>query len=144
MKAFLILLLFQALLTTSAKKPLPTTNLDPDDQLRIGVKYRPPTCQKKTTHGSKVSMHYTGTIYTTGKKFDSSLDRSTPFTFTLGVGEVIQGWDRGLMGMCVGEKRKLTIPAGLAYGDAGAGHMIKGGDTLVFQVELLDIEDKDL
>ncbi|GMH73867.1 hypothetical protein TrRE_jg9246 [Triparma retinervis] len=89
-------------------------------------------------------MHYTGTIYTTGKKFDSSLDRSTPFTFTLGVGEVIQGWDRGLMGMCVGEKRKLTIPSGLAYGDAGAGHEIKGGDTLVFQVELLDIEDKDL
>ena len=61
-------------------------------------------------------MHYTGTIYTSGKKFDSSRDRNSPFEFNLGRGEVIQGWDRGLSNMCVGEKRKLTIPSDLGYG----------------------------
>ena len=61
-------------------------------------------------------MHYTGTIYTSGEKFDSSRDRNSPFEFNLGRGEVIQGWDRGLSNMCVGEKRKLTIPSDLGYG----------------------------
>ena len=84
-------------------------------------------------------MHYQGTIYTSGEEFDSSIKREMPFEFNLGRGEVIQGWDQGLMNMCVGEKRKLVIPSGLAYGEAGAGHFIKGGNTLVFKVELLEI-----
>lgn len=85
-------------------------------------------------------MHYTGTLYKDGSKFDSSLDRNSPFEFVLGKGQVIRGWDQGLVGMCVGEKRKLVIPSGLGYGDRGAGAKIPGGATLVFEVELLEIK----
>ena len=70
--------------------------------------------------GDKLSMHYTGTLYKDGSKFDSSLDRSSPFEFTLGQGMVIKGWDEGLVGMCPGEKRKLIIPSGKGYGDSGS------------------------
>ena len=84
-------------------------------------------------------MHYTGWLYATGVKFDSSLDRGDPFEFTLGMREVIAGWDQGLVNMCIGEKRKLAIPAGLGYGDSGAGGSIPGGAGLSFEVELLDI-----
>ncbi|CAM9568179.1 unnamed protein product [Phaeothamnion confervicola] len=85
-------------------------------------------------------MHYTGKLYKDCKKFDSSLDRGDPFSFTLGRGQVIKGWDSGLLGMCVGEKRKLTIPSDLGYGDAGTpGGDIPPGATLVFDVELLEI-----
>src|SRR5437016_1910193 len=70
--------------------------------------------------GATLSMHYTGTLLD-GKKFDSSLDRGTPFKFLLGAGQVIQGWDQGIAGMKVGGKRKLTIPANLGYGERGAG-----------------------
>lgn len=84
-------------------------------------------------------MHYTGTLES-GEKFDSSLDRGTPFEFTLGQGQVIAGWDRGLMGMCVGEKRRLRIPSHLGYGEHGSPPKIPGGATLVFEVELLEIK----
>ncbi|KAH1010680.1 hypothetical protein HUJ05_004937 [Dendroctonus ponderosae] len=70
-----------------------------------------------------------------------SLDRDQPFTFQLGVGQVIKGWDQGLLDMCVGEKRKLTIPPSLGYGDRGAGNVIPGGATLHFEVELINIGD---
>lgn len=89
--------------------------------------------------GMTVAVHYTGTL-TDGTKFDSSLDRGEPFTFTLGAGEVIEGWDLGVVGMKVGGKRKLTIPSDLAYGEDGAGESIPPNATLVFDIELLSAE----
>ncbi|CAK4072182.1 unnamed protein product [Aphanomyces euteiches] len=114
-------------------------DLAPDAQLRVGVKYRPETCARKSESGDKLSMHYTGTLRKDGSKFDSSVDRNSPFEFTLGAGQVIKGWDQGLVGMCIGEKRRLTIPSGMGYGDRGSPPKIPGGATLVFDVELLDI-----
>jgi peptidylprolyl isomerase len=88
--------------------------------------------------GDKVEAHYTGWL-TDGTKFDSSPDREKPITFTLGAGEVIKGWDKGLVGMKVGGKRKLTIPPELAYGKKGNGTLIPPDATLVFEVELVRI-----
>lgn len=92
----------------------------------------------EATAGKNVRVHYTGWL-TNGTKFDSSVDRGTPFEFPLGKGRVIAGWDEGVAGMKEGGKRKLTIPAKLGYGDAGAGGVIPGGATLVFDVELIKV-----
>ncbi|MEK7089542.1 MAG: FKBP-type peptidyl-prolyl cis-trans isomerase [Patescibacteria group bacterium] len=90
--------------------------------------------------GKKVSVHYTGTLIN-GKKFDSSLDRGQPFSFDLGAGQVIKGWDDGVAGMKVGGKRKLTIPSELAYGAREVGNgLIPANSTLIFEVELLDVK----
>jgi FKBP-type peptidyl-prolyl cis-trans isomerase FkpA len=89
--------------------------------------------------GKTVHVHYTGTL-TNGSKFDSSLDRGKPFVFKLGGGQVIKGWDEGVVGMKVGGKRKLTIPPGMAYGERGFPPVIPPQSTLVFEIELLDVK----
>ena len=90
------------------------------------------------TAGKTVRVHYTGWL-TNGVKFDSSLDRNDPFSFPLGGGRVIRGWDEGVQGMKVGGRRKLTIPPQLGYGSTGAGGVIPANATLVFEVELLEV-----
>ena len=89
--------------------------------------------------GKVVSVHYTGTLFD-GKKFDSSLDRGQPFSFTLGAGQVIAGWDQGIVGLKVGGKRQLIIPPHLGYGERGAGGVIPPNAILMFDVELLDVK----
>jgi len=113
-----------------------------EEELKVETEFKPDGCDEavKSKEKDLLTMHYTGTLEE-GTKFDSSRDRNQPFTFQIGVGQVIKGWDQGLLGMCVGEKRKLVIPPHLGYGDSGAGDVIPGGATLLFDVELISIGD---
>lgn len=116
-------------------------DLDSDAPIRIGVKNRikDKDCKVKTVKGDRIEVHYVGTLYKNGKEFDSSIARDSALNFHLGRSEVIPGWERGLQNMCIGEKRKLTIPSELAYGEVGAPPDIHPGATLVFEIELVDI-----
>ncbi|HMV77702.1 MAG TPA: FKBP-type peptidyl-prolyl cis-trans isomerase [Leptospiraceae bacterium] len=142
MKKILGLAAAAAVICTAAvfaqSKPVVKGGLKMEDQV-VGT-------GKEATAGRLVSVHYTGWLADKDKnpdkkkKFDSSVDRKQPFEFTLGAGMVIKGWDQGVQGMRVGGKRRLTIAPELGYGDRGAGGVIPGGATLVFDVELLDVK----
>ena len=93
----------------------------------------------EATSGQDVEVHYVGVAWSTRQQFDASWDRGTTFSFPLGGGRVIKGWDEGVAGMKVGGRRKITIPPHLGYGKQGAGGVIKGGETLVFVVDLLGV-----
>ncbi|KAA3459263.1 peptidyl-prolyl cis-trans isomerase FKBP15-1 [Gossypium australe] len=131
-----ILLLLLILFTfANAKKSADVT------QLQIGVKHKPKSCEFQAHKGDRIKVHYRGKL-TDGTVFDSSFERGDPIEFELGSGQVIKGWDQGLLGMCVGEKRKLKIPAKLGYGDHGSPPKIPGGATLVFETELVAVNGK--
>lgn len=89
--------------------------------------------------GTVVEVHYVGVAWSTNRQFDASWDRNESFEFRLGAGQVIQGWDQGFSGMRVGGRRRITIPPHMGYGSQGAGGVIKGGETLVFVVDLLNV-----
>ncbi|MDV0439167.1 FKBP-type peptidyl-prolyl cis-trans isomerase [Xanthomonas sacchari] len=110
-----------------------------DERVGDGAEARP---------GSRVTVHYTGWLYDEhakdkrGEKFDASADHGQPFSFVLGGGQVIRGWDEGVAGMRVGGKRLLMLPSDYGYGDSGAGGVIPPGASLVFEVELLDVQPR--
>ncbi|MFI6701515.1 FKBP-type peptidyl-prolyl cis-trans isomerase [Streptomyces sp. NPDC050509] len=91
------------------------------------------------TAGANVKVHYVGVAFSTGEEFDASWNRGAPLPFTLGAGQVIAGWDKGVQGMRVGGRRQLTIPPHLAYGDRGAGRAIAPGETLIFVCDLVSV-----
>jgi peptidylprolyl isomerase len=94
---------------------------------------------KEAVAGTNVEVHYVGVAWSTQRQFDASWDRNETFEFRLGAGQVISGWDQGVAGMKVGGRRSITIPPHLGYGAQGAGGVIKGGETLVFIVDLLNV-----
>ncbi|KDR67481.1 hypothetical protein GALMADRAFT_231922 [Galerina marginata CBS 339.88] len=109
-------------------------------ELQIVTTFKPEACPNKAQTGDNIKVHYTGTLFSNGNKFDSSVDRGQPLPLTLGVGQVIPGWDQGLQGMCLNEKRTLTIPSHLAYGSRGFGSVIPPNSALVFDVELVGLD----
>ncbi|EPQ56911.1 hypothetical protein GLOTRDRAFT_38098 [Gloeophyllum trabeum ATCC 11539] len=113
---------------------------EPPKELKIETTYMPESCPVKARKGDKIKVHYTGTLFSNGNKFDSSYDRGQPLPLTLGVGQVIKGWDEGLVGMCEGEKRTLTIPSDMAYGSRGFGSVIPANSALVFETEMVSID----
>jgi peptidylprolyl isomerase len=94
---------------------------------------------EEATHGATVEVHYVGVSWSSGEQFDASWDRGDTFSFRLGTGQVIAGWDQGVKGMRVGGRRRLTIPPDLAYGSRGAGGVIGPDETLVFVVDLIAV-----
>jgi len=93
----------------------------------------------EASSGDQVRVHYVGVAYSTGEEFDASYNRGAPLDFKLGTGRVIAGWDRGVAGMRVGGRRRLVIPPHLAYGDRGAGNVIRPNETLIFVVDLVGV-----
>ena len=95
---------------------------------------------EEATERDRVSVHYVGVALSTGEEFDASYNRGEPLDFRVGIGQVIQGWDQGILGMKVGGRRQLVIPPHLGYGDRGAGGAIKPGETLIFVCDLVKVE----
>ncbi|KAK3063107.1 hypothetical protein LTS18_002741 [Coniosporium uncinatum] len=125
------------LLATTASPALAANSSD-SNGLTIDIT-RPISCTRQTHAGDTISVHYRGTLFSDGTLFDESYKRGSPFSFTLGAHQVIKGWDQGLLDMCIGEARRLTIPPELAYGERRTGP-IPAGSTLVFETELMGIE----
>ncbi|CAL4079393.1 unnamed protein product, partial [Meganyctiphanes norvegica] len=119
------------------------SSLSEGQELRVEVLKRPIICTQLSSVGDTIKVDYTGR-FPNGTIFDSSLPRGSPFEFRLGAGQVIKGWDRGLQNMCVGERRRLTVPPSLAYGNEGAGGIIPPGAILVFDVELISLPQKQV
>ncbi|RAH75156.1 peptidylprolyl isomerase family protein FPR2 [Aspergillus aculeatinus CBS 121060] len=123
---------------TALTATITTTLAASSSSLGIEVTH-PVECSRKTQSGDTVHMHYRGTLAADGSEFDASYKRGQPLVFKLGAGRVIKGWDQGLLDMCIGEKRTLTIPPEYGYGSRGVGP-IPGGATLVFETELVGID----
>lgn len=123
------------------KMPPVVEDVKPKAKLQIGIKKRIPDCVRKAQKGDSLHMHYRGSLKANGAEFDNSYKRGQPLIFSLGTGQVIKGWDQGLLGICAGEKRKLVIPPHLAYGETGSPPTIPPDSTLVFEVEAIKIED---
>eukprot|EP00455_Lapot_gusevi_P037385 TRINITY_DN417_c0_g1_i2.p1 TRINITY_DN417_c0_g1~~TRINITY_DN417_c0_g1_i2.p1 ORF type:complete len:180 (+),score=57.28 TRINITY_DN417_c0_g1_i2:54-542(+) len=119
--------------TKFQKKAKPT-----GQEVEIEITHSPDVCKKRSSVGQKLKIHYTGMLEN-GTVFDSSLFRGQPFEFVLGAGQVIRGWDVGLVDMCVGEKRKLKIPPHMGYGTRGYPPVIPPSATLLFETELIGI-----
>ncbi len=149
MKNYLIIIIISLLLIAGyivfykKSSQLPKDTMEQNDSgLKYEILQEGTIDAKKPAIGNTISVHYTGWLEENGqkgKKFDSSLDRAEPITFKLGAGQVIKGWDEGILNMKVGEKRRLIIPARLGYGSTGAGGIIPGNATLIFDVELVEI-----
>lgn len=112
----------------------------PVGKLQIGIKKRAENCERQAQKGDSLHMHYKGSLKEGGAEFDNSYKRGQPLVFSLGTGQVIKGWDQGLLGICAGEKRKLVIPSHLAYGEMGSPPTIPPDSTLVFEVEAVKVE----
>lgn len=123
----------------SKQIPTPSATITPTNMDELKIEDIVVGSGLEAVSGKKVTVNYLGTLVN-GTKFDSSYDRGVPFSFILGAGEVIKGWDQGVAGMKIGGKRKLTIPPELGYGAMGAGAVIPPNATLIFEVELLGAE----
>jgi len=123
----------------SKQTPTPSATITESKMEELKIEEMVVGTGDEAVNGKKVTVNYSGTLIN-GTKFDSSYDRGVLFSFNLGAGEVIKGWDQGVTGMKVGGKRKLTIPSSLGYGVTGAGGVIPPNATLIFEVELLKVE----
>ncbi|KAA1129611.1 FK-506 binding protein [Puccinia graminis f. sp. tritici] len=119
-----------------------TNDDDSHNKLLVDILFKPSSCPLVSQVDDQLAVTYVGTLTETGKQFDASQDPKDPFVFTLGVGEVILGWDQGMLGMCEGEKRVLKIPSELGYGHRGAGADIPPDASLTFRVELIEIQNR--